>query len=205
MKDCRAYESIYQGGTTQFWIAKYGAQSTTLDNSKSNWTPSYSWRSSNYAHWIIYRLTDVMLMKAEALIEQGSENYEDAFSLINAVSRRAVNSLTPGAGEVLKLDDYKNSKEDMVKLVLEERHRELMFEGKRWFDLVRVARRTGNTKDLATTVTKKQLTNINGIQIRLADPNALYMPYSRSELKVNPYLKQNPAYNTGGDADLQKN
>jgi hypothetical protein len=54
-------------------------------------------------------------------------------------------------------------------------------------------------------VTKKQITNISGIQIRLADPNALYLPYSRSELKVNPYLKQNPAYHTGDDSDLSKN
>jgi hypothetical protein len=204
-KDCRAYECIYQAGTTQFWIAKYASQSVTINNAQTNWKPSYNWRSSNYSNWIIYRLTDVMLMKAEALVEQGSENFEDAFNLVNAVSRRAVNSLSPGTGEVLKFDDYKDSKENMELLVMYERHRELMFEGKRWYDLVRVARRTGSTKDLANTVTKKQITNINGIQIRLADPNALYMPYSRNELKVNPYLKQNTAYNTGGDADLQKN
>ena len=203
--DYRAYECIYQVGTTQFFIAKYGAEFVGLDNSKSDWKPSYSWRDQAYAHWIIYRLTDVMLMKAAALIEQGDSCFEDAFSLINAVSRRAVNSLTPGTGEVLKYDDYKDSKENMEKLVMEERHRELMFEGKRWFDLVRMARLTGSTKDLATTVTKKQLTNISGIQIRLADSNALYLPYYRNELKVNPYLHQNPAYHTGDDSDLSKN
>jgi hypothetical protein len=203
--DYRAYECIYQVGTTQFFIAKYGAEFVGLDNSKSDWKPSYSWRDQAYAHWIIYRLTDVMLMKAAALIEQGDSYFEDAFSLINAVSRRAVNSLTPGTGEVLKYDDYKDSKENMEKLVMEERHRELMFEGKRWFDLVRMARLTGSTKDLATTVTKKQLTNISGIQIRLADSNALYLPYYRNELKVNPYLHQNPAYHTGDDSDLSKN
>jgi len=68
-----------------------------------------------------------------------------------------------------------------------------------------MARRTGSTRELAKIVTKKQITNISGIQIRLADPNALYLPYSRSELKVNPYLKQNPAYHTGDDSDLSKN
>lgn len=203
-KDCRAYECIYERGKA-YWIAKYSARSTELDNSKTSWKPSYSWRSENFSNWIIYRLTDVMLMKAEALIEQGSDKYEDAFALINAVSRRAVNSLAPGTGEVLKFDDYKNTLDDMRTLVMEERHRELMFEGKRWYDLLRMARRTGSTKELAKTVTKKQMANIGGIQIRLADSNALYMPYSRSELKVNPYLKQNPAYNTGGEADLQKN
>ena len=205
ISDCRAYESIYQVGTTQYYIAKYAATRVTIDNSKTGWRPEYSWRSSNYAHWIVYRLTDVMLMKAEALIEQGSEHFEEAFTLINAVSKRAVNSLSPGTGEVLKFNDYKESKEDMEKLVMDERHRELMFEGKRWYDLLRQARRTGSTKDLAYTVTKKQVTNISGIQIRLADPNALYLPYYRNELKVNPYLKQNPAYNTGDDADLEKN
>ena len=204
-KDCRAYGSIYQVGTTQFFIAKYAANRVVLDNTKSNWTPSYEWRSSNYAHWIIYRLTDVMLMKAAALIEQGNDHFEEAFSLINAVSRRAVNSFTPGTGEVLKFDDYKESKESMEQLVMDERHRELMFEGKRWFDLVRMARLTGSTRDLAKIVTKKQLTNISGIQIRLADPNALYLPYYRNELKVNPYLHQNPAYHTGDDSDLEKN
>lgn len=204
-KDCRAYGSIYQVGTTQFFIAKYAATRVVLDNTKSNWTPSYSWRSTNYANWIVYRLTDVMLMKAEALIEQGSNHFEEAFALINAVSKRAVNSFTPGSGEVLKFDEFKDSKENMEQLVMDERHRELMFEGKRWYDLVRMARRTGSTRDLAKTVTKKQLTNISGIQIRLADPNALYLPYYRNELKVNPYLHQNPAYNTGDDSDLEKN
>ena len=204
-KDCRVYGSIYQAGTTQFYIAKYAANEVVLDNTKSNWTPSYRWRSTNYAHWIVYRLTDVMLMKAEALVQQGDQHFEEAFSLINAVSRRAVNSFVPGTGEILVFDDYKESKESMEQLVMDERHRELIFEGKRWFDLLREARRTGNTRDLAKTVTKKQLTNISGIQIRLADPNALYLPYYRNEVKVNPYLHQNPAYNTGEDADLEKN
>lgn len=203
--DCRAYECLYKVGTQSYFVAKYAATFITLDNTKANWTPVYSWRSNAYANWIVYRLTDVMLMKAEALVEQGAAEFENAFTLVNAVSKRAVNSFAPGSGEVLKFDDYKTSKEDMLKLVLDERQRELMFEGKRWFDLLRVALRTGDLKSLAKTVTKKQTTNISGIQIRLANPNALFLPYYRNELKVNPYLKQNPAYNTGDDADLSKN
>ena len=205
--DCRAYESIYQASTTQFYIGKYAASRVALDNSRANWQPAMTWRGgeSDYSNWIVYRLTDVVLMKAEALIQMGSDHFEEAFDLINAVNRRAFNVLTAGSGEVLKLADYKDSKENMEQLVMDERHRELMFEGKRWYDLVRVARRQGSTRDLAKTVVKKQLTNTSGIQIRLADPNALYLPYFRNELKVNPYLKQNPAYNTGDDADLSKN
>ena len=203
--DCRAYESFYQASQTQFFIAKYAAERVVIDNTKANWTPAYSWRSDGYAHWIVYRLTDVVLMKAEALIEQGSANFQEAFDLVNAVSKRAVNSFAPGTGEVLKFDDYKSSQDDMEELVMDERHREFMFEGKRWFDLLRQARRTGNNRKLASLVAKKQTTNRNGVEVRLADTNAHYLPYFRNELKVNPYLKQNPAYNTGDDADLEKN
>jgi len=203
--DCRAYENIYQVSSTQYYIAKYNATTVRLDNSRTPLRPEYSFRSNNYANWIVYRLTDVMLMKAEALVQMGSEHFEEAFSLVNAVSKRAVNSFSPGTGEVLKFDDYKESKEMMETLVMDERHRELMFEGKRWFDLLRQALRRGNSRELATTVSEKQTTNIGGVRIRLGDQNALFLPYYRNELRVNPYLQQNPAYHTGGDADLNKN
>lgn len=203
--DCRAYESIYQANSTQYFIAKYNATRVTIDNSRSNWRPSYSWRSNNFVNWIVYRLTDVILMKAEALVQMGSDHFEEAFKLVNTVNKRAINSLSPGTGEILKLDDYKDSPDAMEKLVMDERHRELMFEGKRWFDLLRQALRTGSSRELANIVSEKQTTNISGIKIRLSDQNALFLPYYRNELRVNPYLHQNPAYHTGGDADLNKN
>ena len=203
--DCRAYESFLQVSSTQYLFAKYNATMVSIDNSRANWRPAYSLRSNNYINWIVYRLTDVMLMKAEALVQMGSDHFEEAFNLVNAVSKRAVNSFAPGAGEVLKFDDVKESPEAMEKLVMDERHRELMFEGKRWFDLLRQALRRGNSHELATIVTEKQTANIGGIRIRLGNMNALFLPYFRNELRVNPYLKQNPAYHTGGDADLNKN
>ena len=36
--------------------------------------------------------------------------------------------------------------------------------------------------------------NIVAIRIRLASPDALYLPYHEDELRANPYLVQNPAY-----------
>ena len=55
-------------------------------------TVSQSLRSTNFANWILYRLTDIMLMKAEAEIELGStEQLDDAFELISAVYNRANN------------------------------------------------------------------------------------------------------------------
>ena len=142
-----------------------------------------------------------MLMQAEALIEKGE--LEKAFSLINTVNMRA-NCISTEAGSLLKLSNYP-AQSDMRALLMEERQRELLFEGKRWYDLVRMARREGNTRSLANTVVKKQKVNKDAIKIKLADANALYFPYSRDELKVNPNLQQNPAYNNGDDADLEKN
>ena len=90
----------------------------------------------------------------------------------------------------------------MENLLLEERQREFLFEGKRWFDLVRMARRDGNNTRLSTLVTRKYIDNVNAIRIKLANPNRIYFPYSKSELKVNPLLKQNTAYNDTEDTEL---
>ena len=88
--------------------------------------------------------------------------------------------------------------------MLEERQREFLFEGKRWFDLVRFARRDGDNSRLINLASRKYLENVNAIKIKLADPNIIYFPYAKSELKVNPLLKQNPAFTTGEDSELNR-
>ena len=82
----------------------------------------------------------------------------------------------------------------MEDLILKERKREFMFEGKRWYDLVRYSIHTGSNTFLAEQVTTKYQINGNAIKIRLSDPNALFWPFNKDELKLNRYLKQNPAY-----------
>ena len=216
LTDCRAYESLSSVSSNTCGIAKYVNQSVSFNTMgtitattlRLNTSPrSYTQSGNDYycsANWIVYRMTDVMLMMAEAYTERGTDDDLDkAFALINAVNRRA-NNIFVESNSILKRNDYPTQAE-MRDLVMMERQRELLFEGKRWYDLVRVARRQGNTRELASTVVKKQKTGKDAIRIKLADDNAIYLPYSRSELKVNPYLTQNPAYNTGDDADLEKN
>lgn len=200
--DCRAYESIIASSGTSS-IGKYSTREISFELDKISggnaaW-PTGATRSSTDANWIFYRLTDVMLMKAEALIEKGKENYEEAFKLINAVYRRA-HSITAETGG-LKSSDYDSnaSYSTMITLLFEERNRELMFEGKRWFDLVRKSLRDGNTLTLRTAAAKKSKVNENMIKIKLADPNIIFWPYSKEELKLNSYLKQNPAYGNTED------
>jgi len=85
-------------------------------------------------NWIAYRLTDIMLMKAEALVQLGdSVSLDQAFNLVREVNKRALADTTKI--NISKADLV--SQEDYEQLVLAERQRELCFEGKRWFDLLR--------------------------------------------------------------------
>ena len=92
----------------------------------------------------------------------------------------------------------------MQNLVMQERHRELMFEGKRWYDLVRRARRDGNTSYLTTQVLSKFTTNVSVIQSKLTKMDAIYWPYNVDELKVNTNLTQNPAFGSGESGNYEK-
>jgi hypothetical protein len=157
-------------------------------------------RGNNTAAWIFYRLTDMLLIKAEALVQRNMEGDMDAaFNMVNIVNKRA-NNLT----QTLKLTDYINSKNAMDNLVFDERRREFMFEGKRWYDLVRRSRRDGNTNYLVAAVKSKYEQNANAIAIKMADPNIIYFPYSKNEMKVNPLLEQNPAYRNGEDEEYSR-
>lgn len=208
--DCRYLENMNESNN-KVYISKYVNQSVSFRTSTTTGgapTVTGSTRSSAYANWIIYRLTDVMLMRAEAevelvgnveegatLTEEQEEHYRNAFDCVLAVWRRANNKRT-STTDLLVYDDYATSRMTMEDLVLDERQRELMFEGKRWFDLVRLSRRDGNNDRMITKVLPKFQENTSAIRIKLSTQDVLYWPYNRDELKQNPNLQQNPAYIT---------
>ncbi|MDE5786934.1 MAG: RagB/SusD family nutrient uptake outer membrane protein, partial [Bacteroidaceae bacterium] len=76
---------------------------------------------------------------------------------------------------------------------MEERRRELMFEGKRWFDVVRRCHREGNASYA------KVIPGKNG-GATPASYEGLFWPYNKNELKNNPLLKQKEYYG-GSDTD----
>lgn len=135
-------------------------------------------------------------MRAEALIELGGDdNLNEAFDLIAAVYNRW-NNTDEGEMNCLKRESYKD-RDAMRQLCRDERNRELMFEGKRWYDLVRYALRDGYNDDLILHVLPKQEKNANRIRIQLQQPGALFWPYAEREVDMNPEnIKQNPAYIT---------
>jgi hypothetical protein len=114
--------------------------------------------SDSYRNWIIYRLTDVMLMKAEAYAAMGGkENNKLAQQIVNAIHRRSFCNLkedvkieedvTTSSANNPKKGDAVMPGSDYVKLVMNERQIELLAEGKRWFDLVRYAERNAGGMD----------------------------------------------------------
>lgn len=215
--DARLYENF---NTDDKYIYKYTSDDITIDATQTNSPkPSYSSRyakGQNGSNWIIYRLSDIMLLKAEALsqkLREGSDEeinaynksiLDEAFSLVNAVNKRSVMEPLAQLADTLQRNDY-NSKQLMEELVYKERQRELMFEGKRWYDLVRISRRTGNTSDLSLAALRKVQTSSALIENKLSKMDAIYWPYNYEEVKVNSNLVQNPAFDSGEDKSYKKN
>lgn len=220
--DARLYENINTSSTNAI-IGKYvyrsfnlTASGTTVNSTFSGLWPDYyigrDWHSASGANWIIYRLSDIMLLKAEALTQQLREGTEQetlaynapiiaqAFYLVNAVNKRSILQTT--MTDTLVAGDY-STKAQMEELVLRERHRELMFEGKRWYDLVRLSRRVGNTTTLTQAALQKVSTGSSLIQNKLSKMDAIYLPYNNDEMKVNPFLVQNPAFSSGENSSYK--
>lgn len=159
-----------------------------IENLDESVTPVYR-NSSTTPNWIIYRLSDVMLMKAEALVQLNRDETDlrGALEMVNTTYLRSNTT-----SDSLKFDNY-SSKSAMQDLVLRERQRELLFEGKRWFDLMRLIRRSNDPSVILKYISPK-LTGDNMQIKKMSVMNALYMPVHESELKINPALTQNPFY-----------
>ncbi|MBO4801043.1 MAG: RagB/SusD family nutrient uptake outer membrane protein [Bacteroidaceae bacterium] len=103
-----------------------------------------SWKSSNWHNWIIYRMTDVMLMMAEAYVcraESNGANDPDMRACKNIVDAIHKRSAFNDNGAELAAPNTTANRENYIKLVMNERMMEFLGEGKRWFDLVRYAER----------------------------------------------------------------
>ena len=151
-------------------------------------------------NWILYRLADVYLMKAEALTEQ-NKDLAGALELVKTVYDRA-NSAEPEG-----LTGSYGNQEAMRQLILDERQREFMFEGKRYFDLLRAIRKDPSRMELIiSTYLKPKYVSLDQATVssKLKDIDALYMPIKDTEMKANHQLVQNPFYEVSSDIDVNK-
>lgn len=213
--DARLYENC---NSNQKSINKFVTQTVLINaTSTTSVTAGYGFPYTdglNSSNWVIYRLTDIMLLKAEALtqtlregtdqttLEYNTPILDQAFTLVNAVNKRSV--CEAQLVDTLVRSDY-GTKSQMEELVYQERQRELMFEGKRWFDLVRISQREGSTQTLTSAALRKVTTGGSLIANKFAKMDAIYWPYNYEELKVNLNLVQNPAFDSGENSSYEKN
>lgn len=94
----------------------------------------------------------------------------------------------------------------MRELVFDERQREFLFEGKRYFDILRrINRDRTQFRNLISTYLLPKYSSLDQstVSSKLSEINALYMPIKDSELRSNKLLKQNPFYKVS--SSIEKN
>ena len=212
--DQRLYDYVYDATSTnneQFGVRKFVATTSAGTNNSAD--SKRDSRSAVYQNWILYRLTDVMLMKAEALVQlyelggkaDGDTRNEEAFAICKFINDRSLSDANKGS-YAMKYSVYRDKMEE---LVLAERARELCFEGKRWFDLMRYNyRHTENKADLTKKLTEGYVMNSDvffelalrkyavptAMKAKMRDERYLYMPINQDEVEINTNLVQNPVY-----------
>ena len=178
-------EGIRGFGTLEFFNQEYYIWK--YRGIKPDGTTSRGGSENQSQNWIIYRYSEILLMKAEALSQKNNPEYETAKELINQIRERAFMSQ-------IQLPDNPVTIEDAI---MRERAKEFAYEGKRWFDLVRMGRRNGFTrKDELIKIIIEDAPSTQKLVLasKLTDPYGWYMPIHFGELEDNANLVQNPYY-----------
>ena len=286
--DIRGFESVYDfngAADDGFYIRKHvgmGGLTMMGTNPASEIRPMRAFNPYDQ-NWIVYRATDVMLMKAEALVQkariQAKANagiveqlatvttVEDSLRLadqlfainqaishynveavrqVQIVNTRALHTTDESIvspidstkyavstasydsidhtgyvnRQVSAFNSFAVAANELELMVMDERARELCFEGKRWFDMLRynyrhvegvkydviLARQGDNLKnydEMLNLIARKYTTGGKGVTAKMPTEPYLYMPIIESEMEVNNALEQNPVYSDGGT--IQKN
>jgi hypothetical protein len=149
-------------------------------------------------NFIIYRVADIMLLKAEALIMRqlgkSEADNQAAIDIINQIRKRTNLDET-------EVDSHSSLQDLMQKGIMHERLMELSGEGKAWYDMLRMGRYTDpsgetNFKEMFVNnvVTYNKGANESWIRSVLSNENAWYLPINESEIRTNDLLEQNPYY-----------
>lgn len=151
-----------------------GSNTYYINNKYSNIQTISSSGTSYYLllnNMIIFRLADIMLLKAEALVGQKSPDPSAALAIVNQVRSRA------GLGGLSGLTGN-----DALNAVTSERGRELFLEGSRYYDLIRNERITGESQ--FPSMTQEEF--VAGKYYWPLDPSLFLL---NSKLTQTPYWK----------------
>lgn len=204
--DVRAAETtrLVKGENSTYILAKGIASGVTInDFTDMSQGADYSMRSQLDPNFIIYRLSDVMLIQAEALVRQSSDKatLRKAFKLVVELFKRNNPGASKTSGDpnyvAWMTDNYVDNLTDanvpdqatMLNYVYAERQREFVAEGKRWFDLVRRAE-----ADNSTAGALELMGATKAVSSQLSEMMSFYNPVYSEELKANENLEQNPIW-----------
>ena len=166
--EIRSSESIVYYETT--WSNYYPA---------NHYPFMYKTRSA-FSNIIKLRYADLLLLKAEALINGDSQNLAAAATIIDQIRQRV---------KLPKLTNAsKGSKDAMLTALLTERRLELAFEGQRWYDLVRL----NKVESIMNAVFAKD--SGRKAQVYPFTENSYRLPIPQSIIDENPKIKQNLGY-----------
>ena len=156
-----------------------------------------------FPNWILYRLADIYMMRAEAYnqlgIQESNQEYMAlAYQDVKIIRDRANAVETT---ETTFADDEIIDGEKLERLILNERAREFAFEAKRWYDVLRFAKRNNygiNDKNRAYlmqmaifSTTPEKLVSL---QNKYKNNAFHYWPIHVNEVERNPSLTQNEFY-----------
>ena len=200
-------------GNTEGWFGHrctkalyglFGDLSTTKDSRAIFWTAGHNFEMTDYKTWEdgypttkfrnsysdgstsesrfsdtdipLFRLSDAYLMYAEAFLRKGGGSSTQALGYVNALRERAYGNTS---GNITATDLT-------LDFIIDERARELYYEGHRRQDLIRFGRFTGNKY-----VWPWKGNTAGGTSI--PDHYDLF-PFPLEALQANPLLEQNPGY-----------
>lgn len=149
--------------TREVTIRTSGATLETAGIRPMKYAFDYSVTGQRNNDWVVYRYSDVLLMQAEAILRGGAGSAAEASNLVNSIRTNRGVTIYPS----LTLDN-----------LLDERARELYWEGWRRQDLIRFGK------------------FLNAWQEKEADPDrkTLLYPIPSQQIAVNSNLTQNPGY-----------
>jgi hypothetical protein len=164
---------------------------------------TYRERGQSFSNWIFYRLADVILMKAEALTQQAlqsgnTQNLAEAYSLLLQIRTRAN---APESTDLLYgIADEEIDAKTLEEFILAERVRELTFEGKRWFDVLRHAKRNNYSSENLNYLIKLAVLAAPPEKVTILQnkwqnhKGSHYLPINQTEIETNKALIQNEFY-----------
>lgn len=234
--DLRYYAACYIPSTSEesYHVRKMISQASVVSKTETKQRDNINYGGLN-RNYIIYKLSDVMLMKAEAKVqlvdtaawekERQTDSLRVAFNLMQAVHARSLYRDNVDK-DSMKWDTYKDfSTTRFETLIMEERLREMCFEGKRWYDLMRYnyrhidytaalygrmlsEMREGGLMpvydDMKSLMARGRGSGASGAAAKVQNEAYLYLPVPNSDIIVCPLLNQNPAY-SGSVNDIKKN